>query len=270
MNRRKIEGARQGERKRHTVCSNEQHLSRSSTGMKPRISNSGNKICVLYCAVVQRNKRLRKGLKMTTWLHGSYHHARAKFVAQVVRRFGFLASGGNGGESFAAFLSPKGSDGVDEMTKWNDAMANISMNGKQTLAVLGVETLDDANVGMYSCIVAVSRYKWGVRGPPASSKRVWVQEGRKLTGTDMIQLIESLPEHNDDLQEEIENSIETLLPHVTCSLCKKPIPDLRPWRVRGRCAMRCSPACKHKELRDKHKMKKKDRAKSNSILQWLR
>ena len=208
---------------------------------------------------------------MATWVYGSYHHARAKFVAQVIREFGSVSTGGNAGDSFSAILPPKVSDGVSEKTKWDDAIATMSIHAKEKLAMLGVKTLNDANVGMYSCIVAVSRYKWGLRGPPASCKRMWVQEGRKLTGSDMIHLIESLPEHNDGLQDEMERSIERFLPYVTCSMCKKPIPDLRPWRVRGRCAMRCSPACKHKELREKHKLKRKESSgiQHGSIRLWL-
>ena len=40
-----------------------------------------------------------------------------------------------------------------------------------------------------------------------STKRVWVQEGRKLRGVDILSLIERLPEQDDVLQEAMEKDI---------------------------------------------------------------
>ena len=95
---------------------------------------------------------------MANWVEMSHHDARTKFVAHVVRMFGSISSPDFGAES--------------ENANWNEAVANSSTYVKNKLDMLGVGSLEDANVAMYTCIVAISRYKWGMRGPAASTKRV--------------------------------------------------------------------------------------------------
>jgi hypothetical protein len=185
---------------------------------------------------------------MPNWAQCGHHDARVKFVAQVVRRFGSFSTGVEDGEVLSALVSSESCLGETEKIKWVNATKNISSNAKQKLELLGVNTLEDANVCMYSCIVAFSRYEWGVRGPVASTKRAWVQERRKLTGVDLVRLIETLPQENDALQVTMEKTIENFLPHVTCTMCKKPIADLRTSR-KGRRPIRCSNACKSRSYR---------------------
>ena len=195
---------------------------------------------------------------MANWVQMSHHDARTKFVAQVVRMFGSISTGANDGGSLCTVLPSPDVEAESESANWNEAVANSSTMVKDKLDMLGVVSLEDANVAMYTCIVAISRYKWGMRGPAKSTKRVWVQEGRKLGGVDILSVIESLPEQNDVFQEAMEKDIGSILPYVTCSHCKKRIAGLRPSKMIGRCPMRCSNICKDKENRVVRKLKRKE------------
>ena len=190
---------------------------------------------------------------MPTWVQVSHHDARAIFVAKMVKMFGSVLT-----PLHPSTLLPSQTIALEaETAQWNEALTNSSNTVKNKLHMLGIFTLEDANVALYTCIVAVSRYKWGVRGPAASTKRFWVQAGRKLTATDILSLIEQLPEHADAVHQPMAQDIETVLPHVTCSLCKKPIAGLRPSKIIGRCPMRCSTTCKNKQNFEDRKLKRK-------------
>lgn len=193
---------------------------------------------------------------MANWVQASHHDARIKFVAQVVRMFGSNIR--RSYEHAPLDVCSLGWKSGNEDVHWHEAVSSSSTNVKDKLQMLGVESVEDANVCMYTCIVAVSRYKWGLRGPAASTKRVWIQEGKKLAGIDMLRLIERLPEHNDMFQEEMEKEIESILPNVTCVLCKKPIVGLRPSKIIGPCPSRCSKKCIDKEKYERKKLKRKE------------
>ena len=135
-------------------------------------------------------------VRMPSWVQGSHSNARAKFVALVVRMFGSLCTGPSVAETKCTLVYSQELVGDTDAKKWREAMVKCSSDVRDTLEGLGVLTLEDANVAMYTCIVALSRYNWGVRGPADSSKRFWVREGRKLTGLDMLSLIEVLPEQH--------------------------------------------------------------------------
>ena len=206
------------------------------------------------------------GVTMPTWVEGPHYSTRAKFVAQVVRKFGSFCTGTSFREVKCTLVPWEVHVGETEVTKWNEATGKCSANVIEKLNALGVKTVDDANAGMYTCIVALSRYNWGVRGPAASSKRGWVAEGRKLSGLDMLSLIEELPDENDVLQASMEEEIVKCLPHVTCTMCRKPIPGLRPSRI-GRCPLHCINACKYREYKQRRARK---HSGNTSLLQWLK
>ena len=199
------------------------------------------------------SRSVRSG--MANWAEVSHHGARLKFVAQVVRMFGSVSAGASGDGNIWTPRSAVDVVGENENANWEEAVANSSSNVKDKLEVLGIVTLEDANVAMYTCIVAVSRFKWGMRGPAASTKKVWVRKGKKLGGFDILGLIERLPEQDDAFQEAMEKGIGSILPYVTCSLCKKPISGLRPSKIRGPCPMRCTNFCKDKENYERRKRK---------------
>ena len=195
---------------------------------------------------------------MANWVQISHYDARVKFVAQVVRMFGSFRPGANDGGSLGTLLPAQVVSADNECTNWEEAVAESASNVKEKLQKLGVVSLEDANVAMYTCIVAISRYKWGMRGPATSTKRVLVREGRKLSGVDILGLIERLPEQNDEFQQAMEKEIGSILPYVKCSYCKKPIAGLRPSKMMGPCPMRCSNACKDKENLERRKRKERN------------
>ena len=71
-------------------------------------------------------------------------------------------------------------------------------------------------------------------------------------------MIERLPEQDDVFQQAMEKEIGSILPYVTCSLCKKAIAGLRPSKIIGPCGSRCSNACIDKEKYEKKKRKMKE------------
>ena len=194
---------------------------------------------------------------MPNWVQLSHHDARANFVAQMVRTFGSFCTRDNNKRKHCTLLHSKPIARESENAIWHEAVTTSSTSVKNKLQMLGVLSLNDANVAMYTCVVAVSRYNWGVRDPAASTKRDWVQEGKKLTGVDMIRILEHLPEHNVAIHDPMTKAIENVLPHVTCSLCNKPIAGLHPSKIIGRRPMRCSIACKNKENFEDRKQKRK-------------
>ena len=208
----------------------------------------------VFATVARANREL---LNMPSWVEGPYHNARAKFVAQVVRMFASSSTGALAGGTICLLGEPMPARvDLSESTKWVEAIGMTSSSVKQKLEMLGIVTLEDANVGMYTCITALSRYNWGIRGPLTSSKLARVQECRKLTGLDILSLLEELPERDDALQDTMEKNVVKLLPHVTCTRCKKPIAGLRPSRV-GRIPLHCTNACRDKEYKERQKLKRK-------------
>ena len=94
---------------------------------------------------------------MPTWVEGPHYSTRAKFVAQVVRKFGSFCTGTSFREVKCTLVPWEVHVGETEVTKWNEATGKCSANVIEKLNALGVKTVDDANAGMYTCIVALSQ-----------------------------------------------------------------------------------------------------------------